>query len=87
MTDLAPHSTPSRRSGGVLAGLTLASAFAVYGFSGDLRVMVAMTLIGLGSLVIGAATPSLDDRATLRSLRLLQVLGFVCCITVIASLR
>ncbi|MBI4935545.1 MAG: hypothetical protein HY828_16820 [Actinobacteria bacterium] len=97
MTDLAttaPAPVTSNRPDTLdtdgVAGLwlvlvTAACAFGVLGLTRSPSLFVAMAAIAAGSLMMGRASMSVEAH-TRRSLRLLQTLGMVCCVTVLLNL-
>jgi hypothetical protein len=98
MTDLAAsapvQAVPSTRSAtgeaDVVSGLwlvlvTAACAFGGLGLTRNPSLFVAMVAIAAGSLMMGRAASSVEPH-TRRSLRLLQTLGMVCCLTVLLNL-
>ena len=94
MTDIAAATpsyaastvTQSRTVSGVwLVLVSAACAFAGLGLTRNPTLFLAMAAIAAGSLMMGSAAAEVDHR-TRRSLRLLQTLGMVCCVTVLLNL-
>lgn len=96
MTDLATNapssvsSATSSTAGEPVVGLwivlvTAACAFGGLGLTRNPSLFVAMAAITAGSLMMGRAAMSVEPH-TRRSLRLLQTLGMVCCLTVLLNL-
>jgi hypothetical protein len=65
--------------------VTSACAFGALGLTRNPLLFLAMAAIASGSLMMGRAASGVDHR-TRRSLRLLQTLGMVCCLTVVLNL-
>ncbi len=72
-------------SGLWLVLVSAACAFAGLGLTRNPTLFIAMSAIAAGSLMMGRAAVQVDQR-TRRSLRLLQTLGMVCCVTVLLNL-
>ena len=72
-------------SGFWLVMVSAACAFAGLGLTRNPTLFLAMAAIAAGSLMMGSAAAEVDHR-TRRSLRLLQTLGMVCCVTVLLNL-
>jgi hypothetical protein len=94
MTDIAAAAPSLAEStatqGRTVSGLWLvlvsaACAFAGLGLTRNPTLFLAMAAIAAGSLMMGSATAGVDGR-TGRSLRLLQTLGMICCVTVLLNL-
>jgi hypothetical protein len=90
VSSTSPATRSATRQTDAIGGLwmvlvTAVCAFGALGVTRNPTLFVAMAAIAGGSLMMGRAVAGVDHR-TRRSLRLLQTLGMVCCLTVVLTL-